>query len=256
MPMGRPKADLVLDAAERAPCNRWSTARSIPAAALQARAQIMLASASREPNNSVARRLDYRNATVGKWRRRFIERRINGLYDVLRPGKPRSIDAERGAELIQTTLHRKPTDGATRWSIRSVAAKTGIWGTSLRRYIKLFGSQPHRSETFTLSTDAFFNEKLRDVVGLHLNPPDRALVLCVDEKRQVQALERTQPLLPMGFGYVEGITHDYKRRGTTTLFAALDVLTGQVLAQCKPGPRNFSASCAPSKPRCRRISTG
>ena len=156
----------------------------------------------------------------------------------LRPGKPRSIDDERVAELIQTTLHSKPTDGATHWSIRSLAAETGISGTSVHRYIKLFGLQPHRSESFKLSTDPFFLEKLRDVVGLYLNPPDKALVLCVDEKSQVQALERTQPLLPMGFGYVEGVTHDYKRHGTTTLFAALDVLTGQVLAECKPRHRH------------------
>lgn len=256
MPMGRPKADLVLDPAERAQLHSMVRSRSIPAT-LQARAQIVLASAAGEPNGSIAARLGYTNATVGKWRQRFVGRRINGLYDELRPGKPRSIDDERVAELIQTTLHSKPTDGATHWSIRSLAAETGISGTSVHRYIKLFGLQPHRSESFKLSTDPFFLEKLRDVVGLYLNPPDKALVLCVDEKSQVQALERTQALLPMGFGYLEGVTHDYKRHGTTTLFAALDVLTGQVLAECKPrhGIRNFSASCARSKPRCRLIST-
>jgi putative transposase len=237
MPMGRPKADLVLDAAERAQLQSMVRSRSIPAA-LQARAQMVLASAGGEPNSRIAARLGYTNASVGKWRRRFIERRISGLYDELRPGKPRSIDDERVAELIQTTLHNKPTDGATHWSIRSLAAATGISGTSVHRYIKLFGLQPHRSESFKLSTDPFFLEKLRDVVGLYLNPPDKALVLCVDEKSQVQALERTQPLLPMGFGYVEGVTHDYKRHGTTTLFAALDVLTGQVLAECKPRHRH------------------
>ena len=237
MPMGRPKADLVLDPAERAQLQSMVRSRSIPAA-LQARAQIVLASAGGEPNSRIAARLGYTNATVGKWRRRFIERRISGLYDELRPGKPRSINDERVAELIQTTLHSKPTDGATHWSIRSLAAETGISGTSVHRYIKLFGLQPHRSESFKLSTDPFFLEKLRDVVGLYLNPPDKALVLCVDEKSQVQALERTQPLLPMGFGYVEGVTHDYKRHGTTTLFAALDVLTGQVLAECKPRHRH------------------
>ena len=160
------------------------------------------------------------------------------MYDELRPGKPRTIDDERVAALIQTTLHSKPVNGATHWSVRTLATETGISRTSVHRYIKLFGLQPHRSETFKLSTDPFFVEKLRDVVGLYLNPPDKALVLCVDEKSQVQALERTQPLLPMGFGYVEGVTHDYKRHGTTTLFAALDVLTGQVLAQCKPRHRH------------------
>ena len=237
MPMGRPKADLVLDAAERGQLQSMVRSRSIPAA-LRARAQIVLASAEGEPNSSIGARLGYTNATVGKWRRRFIERRISGLYDELRPGKPRSIDDERVAELIQTTLHSKPTDGATHWSVRSLAAETGISRTSVHRYIKLFGLRPHRSESFKLSTDPFFIEKLRDVVGLYLNPPDNALVLCVDEKSQVQALERTQPLLPMGFGYLEGVTHDYKRHGTTTLFAALDVLTGQVLAECKPRHRH------------------
>ena len=183
-------------------------------------------------------RLGCTNATVGKWRRRFLERRITGLYDELRPGKPRTIDDERVAGLIRTTLHSKPTSGATHWSVRGLAAETGISRTSVHRYIRLFNLQPHRSETFKLSTDPFFVEKLRDVVGLYLNPPDKALVLCVDEKSQVQALERTQPMLPMGFGYVEGVTHDYKRHGTTTLFAALDVLSGQVLAQCKPRHRH------------------
>jgi putative transposase len=137
-----------------------------------------------------------------------------------------------------TTLHQQPRDGSTHWTIRGVAAETGISKTSVHRYLQLFGVAPHRSESFKLSTDPFFIEKLRDVVGLYLNPPDNALVLCVDEKSQVQALERTQPLLPLGFGYVEGVTHDYKRHGSTTLFAALDVLTGQVLAQCKPRHRH------------------
>jgi putative transposase len=177
-------------------------------------------------------------ATVGKWRRRFIERRINGLYDELRPGKPRTIDDERVAELINTTLHTKPVDGSTHWSVRAIAAETSISPTSVHRYFKLLGLQPHRSETFKLSTDAFFIEKLRDVVGLYLNPPDNALVLCVDEKSQCQALERTQPMLPMGLGYVEGVTHDYVRHGTTTLFAALNVLNGAVLAECKPRHRH------------------
>lgn len=237
MPMGRPKAELELQTAEQAQLQSMVRSRSIPAA-LRARAQIVLASAAGEPNSSIARRLSYTNATVGKWRRRFIERRISGLYDELRPGKPRTVDDERVARLINTTLYRQPTDGSTHWSIRTLAAETGISGTSVHRYINLFGLQPHRSKSFKLSTDPFFIEKLRDIVGLYLNPPDKALVLCVDEKSQVQALERTQPLLPMGFGYVEGVTHDYKRHGTTTLFAALDLLSGQVLAQCKPRHRH------------------
>jgi len=157
MPMGRPKADLVLDSAELAQLQSMVRSRSIPAA-LRARAQIVLASANGEANSSIAARFGYTNATVGKWRRRFVERRISGLYDELRPGKPRSIDDERVAELIQTTLHSKPTDGATHWSVRSLAAETGISSTSVHRYIKLFGLQPHRSESFKLSTDPFFLE--------------------------------------------------------------------------------------------------
>ena len=157
MPMGRPKADLVLDSAELAQLQSMVRSRSIPAA-LRARAQIVLASANGEANSSIAARFGYTNATVGKWRRRFVERRISGLYDELRPGKPRSIDDERVAELIQTTSHSKPTDGATRWNVRSLAAEAGISSTSVHRYIKLFGLQPHRSESFKLSTDPFFLE--------------------------------------------------------------------------------------------------
>ena len=140
--------------------------------------------------------------------------------------------------MINKSLHTKPASGATHWSVRSIAAETGIYGTSVHRYFKLFGLQPHRSKSFKLSTDPFFIEKLRDVVGLYLNPPQNALVLCVDEKSQCQALERSQPMLPTGFGYVEGVTHDYKRHGTTTLFAALNVLNGSVLTECKPRHRH------------------
>ncbi|MGC5859820.1 IS630 family transposase, partial [Ralstonia pseudosolanacearum] len=237
MPMGRPKADLVLSEDERAQLSSMVRSRSIPAA-LSMRARIVLAAADGAPNSEIAERLQLTRATAGKWRRRFIERRINGLYDELRPGKPRSIDDERVADLINKTLHTKPANGATHWSVRSIAAETAISPTSVHRYFKLLGLQPHRTESFKLSTDPFFIEKLRDVVGLYLNPPENALVLCVDEKSQCQALERTQPLLPMGFGYVEGVTHDYVRHGTTTLFAALNVLNGAVLAECKPRHRH------------------
>jgi len=237
MPMGRPKVELVLSEAEQAQLVSMARSRSIPAA-LVTRARIVVASAAGEPNSQIAERMQVTGATVGKWRRRFIERRLNGLYDELRPGKPRTIDDERVAELINTTLHTKPADGSTHWSVRAIAAETSISPTSVHRYFKLLGLQPHRSETFKLSTDAFFIEKLRDVVGLYLNPPDNALVLCVDEKSQCQALERTQPMLPMGLGYVEGVTHDYVRHGTTTLFAALNVLNGAVLAECKPRHRH------------------
>ena len=237
MAMGRPKAELVLSADEHAQLQTMVRSRSIPAA-LAARARIVLGSAAGEPNSVLAERLELTKSTVGKWRRRFIERRINGLYDELRPGKPRTIDDEQVAMLINKTLHTKPADGATHWAVRSMASETGISPTSVHRYFKLFGLQPHRTDSFKLSTDPFFIEKLRDVVGLYLNPPENALVLCVDEKSQCQALERTQPMLPMGFGYVEGVTHDYKRHGTTTLFAALNVLSGEVLARCKSRHRH------------------
>jgi putative transposase len=237
MAMGRPKAELVLTQAERDQLQSMARSRSL-GAALVARARLVLACAAGEPNSSVAQRMDLTNATVGKWRSRFIERRISGLYDELRPGKPRTIEDERVAELIHKTLHTKPSDGSTHWSVRTMGEETGISPTSVHRYFKLFGLQPHRTESFKLSTDAFFIEKLRDVVGLYLNPPENALVLCVDEKSQCQALERTQPMLPMGLGYVEGVTHDYKRHGTTTLFAALNVLNGAVLTQCKPRHRH------------------
>jgi putative transposase len=237
MAMGRPKAELVLNEAEHAQLSSMARSRSVPAA-LVARARIVLASAAGESNTAIAERMQITKATAGKWRQRFIERRIAGLYDELRPGKPRTIDDERVAELIKTTLHTKPADGSTHWSVRALAAETAISSTSVHRYFKLLGLQPHRSETFKLSTDAFFIEKLRDVVGLYLNPPENALVLCVDEKSQCQALERTQPMLPLGLGYVEGVTHDYVRHGTTTLFAALNVLNGAVLAECKPRHRH------------------
>ena len=151
--------------------------------------------------------------------------------------------------MINTTLHTKPADGATHWSVRAVAAETGISKTSVHRYFQLFGLQPHRTESFKLSTDPFFIEKLRDVVGLYLSPPDNALVLCVDEKSQCQALERTQPMLPMGFGYVEGVTHDYMRHGTTTLFAALNVLNGAVLADVQAAPSASGVPVVPARDR-------
>ena len=237
MTMGRPKTELVLTEDERSQLQSFARSRSLPSA-LSDRARIVLSSADGEANNSIAQRLKLTNATVGKWRKRFIERRIAGLYDDVRPGKPRTIDDESVAQLIKTTLHTKPADGATHWSVRSVAAETRISKSSVQRYFQLFGLQPHRTEGFKLSNDPFFIEKLRDVVGLYLSPPDNALVICVDEKSQCQALERTQPMLPMGFGYVEGVTHDYKRHGTTTLFAALNVLNGAVLATCKERHRH------------------
>ena len=237
MGMGRPKAELVLSEAERAQLTAFARSRSLPAS-LSERARMLLACAAGEANSEVARRFQSTGATVGKWRRRFVRDRIAGLYDEIRPGKPRSIDDERVAALIKKTLHKKPKDGSTHWSVRAAAAESGISKSSVQRYFQLFGLKPHRTKSFKLSTDAFFVEKLRAVVGLYLNPPDNALVLCVDEKSQCQALERTQPMLPLGLGYLEGITHDYKRHGTTTLFAALDIQNGTVLADCKPRHRH------------------
>jgi len=232
---GRPKAELVMTPAEREQVEALARSRSLPAA-LVLRAKLILACESNS-NQRVAQQLDVHPATVGKWRRRFIELRMAGLHDELRPGKPRSIEDERLAELIRKTLHTKPATG-THWSVRDMALETNISKSAVPRFFQLFGLKPHRQESFKLSTDPFFIEKVRDVVGLYLSPPDKALVLCVDEKSQVQALERTQPLLPLGFGYAEGVTHDYVRHGTTTLFAALNVLDGSVLAQCKPRHRH------------------
>jgi len=237
MRTGRPKAELVLSDDERMQLQSFARSRSLPAA-LGNRARLVLASAEGEPNSAIAERLKMTKQTVGKWRTRFIERRIAGLYDDVRPGQPRTIDDERVAHLIKTTLHTKPANGWTHWSVRTVAAETGISKTSVQRYFQLFGLQPHRSERFKLSNDPFFIEKLRDVVGLYLSPLDNALLICVDEKSQCQALKRTQPMLPMGFGYVEGFTHDYKCHGTSTLFAVLKVLNGAVLAACKPRHRH------------------
>src|SRR3954464_4918505 len=237
MATGRPKAQLILDEAERAQLASWDLSRSL-SAALVLRARIVLACELEASNRKVAHRLELNPATVGKWRKRFVEQRISGLHDELRPGAPRSINDERVAMLINTTLKTQPADGSTHWSTRTLAEHTGISKSAVQRFLSLFAVQPHRAESFKLSTDTLFIEKLRDVVGLYLNPPDNALVLCVDEKSQCQALERTQPMLPLGLGYVEGVTHDYKRHGTTTLFAALDVLDGSVIAQCKPRHRH------------------
>ena len=163
---------------------------------------------------------------------------IEGLHDELRAGRPRTHDDERVAEVINTALQTKPPDGATHWSVRAMAEQSGVSKSTVQRWFSLFAIQPHRQRYFKLSNDPFFVEKVRDIVGLYLNPPDHAVVLCVDEKTQVQALNRTQPMLPMGLGYVEGVTHDYVRHGTTTLFAALDIATGQVITQCKKRHRH------------------
>ena len=236
MRMGRPIAALKLSAEERQQLESLSHSRSLPHALVQ-RAQIILASATGEPNSAIAKRMKLSNATVGKWRRRYSELRIEGLHDELRPGRPRALDDERVAEVINTALQSMPPD-ATQWSVRTMEGHTGVSKSTVQRWFNLFGVQPHRQRNFKLSNDPFFVEKVRDIVGLYLNPPDHAVVLCVDEKTQIQALQRTQPLLPMGLGYVTGVTHDYIRHGTTTLFAALDVANGAIVTQCKQRHRH------------------
>ena len=204
-----------------------TSSRSLPAG-LVSRARIILLSASGKTNQQIARQMGLTNATVGKWRRRFLEQDVSGLHDELRPGRPRPISDERVAQLVRKTLETKPKDG-THWSIRQIAEETRVSKSTVHRIWQAFGLEPHRQKHFKLSTDPFFVEKVRDIVGLYLHPPENAVVLCVDEKSQIQALERTQPMLPMGLGYVEGVTHDYRRHGTTTLFAALDTAKGKVL---------------------------
>jgi putative transposase len=236
MRTGRPKRSLELTVQERRDLAAIAASRSLPHGLVR-RAQMILWTEDQVPVTEVAQRLKLTARAVGTWRRRFRELRLEGLHDQLKPGRPRTVDEERIAELLNTALQRKPKI-ATHWSVRSLAAETKVSKSSVQRYLALFGVQPHRTKAFKLSTDPFFVEKVRDIVGLYLNPPDKALVLCVDEKSQVQALERTQPILPLGFGYVEGVTHDYYRHGTTTLFAALNVANGRVLTQCKARHRH------------------
>ena len=227
---GRPKQPIELEPEQREQLEALAASRSLPAGLVR-RARLVLMCARGLTNRAIAHKLDVSETTVSLWRRRFIERGLKGLHDELRPGRPRSIADEQVAALITTTLRRTPKD-ATHWSCRSLAEETDVSKSTVNRLWRAFGLRPHRHRYFKLSNDPFFVEKVRDIVGLYLNPPDKALVLAVDEKSQIQALERTQPLLPLGLGYVEGITHDYVRHGTTTLFAALEIATGRVLARC------------------------
>ena len=230
MARGRPLSPLTLTPMAREELERLAGSRSLPHGLVR-RSRIVLLAAEGMSNRAVAGGVGVSSVTVGMWRQRFLQQGLMGLYDEPRPGAPRSITDEQVAQLIDTTLH-KPRSGATHWSCRSAAGQTGISKSTVQRVWQAFGIQPHRQKHFTLSTDPLFVEKVRDIVGLYLDPPDHALVLCVDEKSQVQALERTQPLLPLGLGYLEGITHNYIRHGTTTLFAALDIASGQVLTRC------------------------
>jgi transposase len=231
MKIRRPAKELVVRVEDRVQLESIARSQALPAG-LARRAQMILRMADGESNSAVARRFRVSRPTVTLWRTRYRERGMAGLHNELKPGRPRSTGEEQIAKLINTALKSRPK-GKTHWSRRGLAQASGLSTTTVHRYLTLFGVQPHRTRSFKLSSDPFFIEKVRDIVGLYLNPPEHALVLCVDEKSQVQALERTQPLLPMGLGYVEGVTHDYVRHGTTTLFAALDIANGSVLTQCK-----------------------
>lgn len=235
--MGRPLQPLEVSSQARSELESIDRSRSLPAGLVQ-RARIVLRCDDGLSNQEVAEELGTSRQTVGKWRQRFCDQGLMGLYDERRPGRPRTIEEEEIMDLLHKTLHTQPEDGSTHWSVRSMAEETGLSKSTVQRTWAAFGIQPHRQKTFKLSTDPFFAEKVVDIVGLYLDPPDHAMVLCVDEKSQTQALERTQPILPLGLGYVEGVTHDYIRHGTTTLFAALDVATGRVLTQCKKRHRH------------------
>jgi transposase len=221
---------LTLTEEQRDVLTGW-TRRRKTAQALALRARIILRCAKGGSNLAVADALDVSRLTVGKWRRRFLDLGVDGLLDEPRPGAPRKITDADVERVITLTLESKPRD-ATHWSTRSMAEEVGLSQTAISRIWRAFALQPHRTETFKLSNDPLFVDKVRDIVGLYLDPPDKALVLSVDEKAQIQALDRTQPLLPMRPGQAERRTHDYVRHGTTTLFAALDVKSGRIIGKC------------------------
>jgi transposase len=229
MRRGRPLAELVVTPDDRATLERW-TARRKTGQGLALRSRIVLRCSTGVPNTQVARELGITNATVGKWRSRYVVKGPAGLLDEPRCGAPRRISDEQVEEVVVKTLESTPRN-ATHWSTRSMAAASGMSRPTVNRIWRAFGLQPHRAESFKLSNDPQMVEKVRDIVGLYLDPPERALVLSVDEKSQIQALDRTQPVLPMRPGQAERRTHDYRRHGTTSLFAALDVATGQVIGE-------------------------
>ena len=226
---GRPKALLVLTDEERQTLERWAR-RPKSAQALALRCRIVLACARGATNREVAAEVGVHLATVGKWRARFVARRLDGLSDDPRPGAPRSVTDDDVERVIVKTLEETPVD-ATHWSTRSMAKATGMSQSAISRIWRAFGLKPHLIDDFKLSPDPQFIDKVRDVVGMYLNPPEAAVVLCVDEKTQIQALDRTSPILPLMPGVPQRRTHDYKRNGTTDLFAALDIASGKVLTQ-------------------------
>jgi transposase len=229
MRTGRPIPPLTITTDERETLERW-TRRARTTQALAQRARMMLGCAAGRSNTRVAQELRLTKQTVGKWRTRFLRTRLDGLLDEPRPGAPRTVTDADVEAVLTRTLESKPAD-ATHWSTRTMAQACGLSRNTIHRIWRAFALQPHRTETFKLSKDPLFIEKVRDIVGLYLHPPARALVLCVDEKSQIQALDRTQPLLPLRPGQVERRSHDYVRHGTTSLFAALDAKSGKIIGQ-------------------------
>jgi transposase len=229
MRTGRPKQPLILSEEERRRLQSLAH-RSRTQALLARRARVVLACAEGLDNKAVAKKLRCSTGMVGKWRSRFLQARLEGLYDEPRPGAPRKVSDAQVEQVVIQTLESTPR-GETHWSTRGLAKATGLSRMTISRIWHAFGLQPHRSETFKLSPDPQLVEKVRDIVGLYMNPPDHAAVFCVDEKSQIQALDRTQPLLPLRPGQVERRTPDYKRHGTTSLFAALELKTSRVIGQ-------------------------
>jgi transposase len=229
------RVEVVLTGEEREVLERWAR-RPTSAQALALRCRIVLAAAEGRPSQAIAAELGCNADTVGRWRGRFARRGLDGLHDEPRPGKPRTISDEDVERVIVKTLEEQPAN-ATHWSTRSMAAATGMSQSAISRIWRAFGLKPHQTEAFKLSPDPQFIDKVRDIVGLYLNPPEAAVVLCVDEKAQIQALDRSAPVLPLLPGVVERRSHDYVRNGTTNLYAALDLASGKVIAEMTPRHR-------------------
>src|SRR5271170_1721495 len=236
MPSGRPLSPLTVSSAQREQLQAWSR-RAKTAQALALRSRIVLQAADGSGNTEIARKQGCSLPTAGKWRQRFIDFGLDGLFDEPRPGTPRKLSDKQVERVLTRTLESQP-QAATHWSTRDMAKACGLSQSTVSRIWRAFSLAPHRSETFKLSRDPLFIEKVRDIVGLYLAPPDRALVLCVDEKSQIQALDRTAPILPLRPGLPERQTHDYKRHGTTTLFAAFNILNGKVIGTCQQRHRS------------------
>jgi len=229
------RAEVVLSGEERETLERWAR-RPKSAQALAFRCRVVLAAAEGRSSTEIAAELGCNLSTVGKWRGRFARRGLDGLHDEPRPGKPRTISDEDVERVIVTTLEEQPAH-ATHWSTRSMAAATGMSQSAVSRIWRAFGLKPHQTEAFKLSPDPRFIDKVRDIVGLYLNPPEAAVVLCVDEKAQIQALDRSAPVWPLMPGVPARQSHDYVRNGTTNLYAALDVASGHVIAEMSPRHR-------------------